>query len=506
LARQDEERPVKNVASKLAKGSLWISASRSLANALQFLSTIVLARILVPEDFGLVALATTMLAILTALTNISMTSALVHLKDPTEDHLHTAWTLGAIRALVLAALFSVAAHPAARFYEEPRLVEVMYVLAISVVLTGLPNPRRVMLQKKLIFWQDFVLDVSQRLIGVVVSIVIAVVYETYWALVIGTVAGQLANVAISYTVLPFLPRPSFRHARDLWSFSIWLTLGSAINTINWRFDHLLIGAYLGRADLGYYTVGDKLAIMPTREATLPLTQTVFPGFAHVAGEPERLRNAYQRAQALVTAVALPFGIGMAVIADPLVRLAMGDKWAPAIPVIQALAAVFAIQTIGLVQPLAMAKGATKLLFKRDLQMFAVRLPFIIAGMYFGGLLGIVYARVFTGSIATLVNMTLVKSLTGLSVWAQVRVNLRALASVCIMAAGVTALRQFLPPSEDQTVLSMQILALCAAGAALYVLASLTLWLLMKRPSGPEAEIFKLAKGLRERVSTTRAAG
>jgi PST family polysaccharide transporter len=480
---------------KLAKGSLWISASRSLTNLFQFISTIVLARILVPEDFGLVALATTMLAILTAFTEISMTAALVHHQNPTDDHFHTAWTLGAARGLLLGVLFALAAYPAAQFYNEPRLVSVMYALAVSVCLMGLSNPRRVMLQKELIFWQDFVLDVSQKMIGVVVSIVIAVFYQSYWALVIGTLAGQIANVGISYTVLPFRPRISLRHARELWSFSVWLALGSAINTINWRFDHLLIGGYLGNAALGYYTVGDRVASMPTREATQPLTQTLFPAFAHVSGDAERLRSAYQRAQAVVTAIALPLGVGTAVIADPLVRLAMGEKWAPAIPVIQALAAVFAVQTIGLVRPLALAKGATRLLFKRDMQMFALRLPFIFAGMYFGGLLGIIYARVLTGSISTLVNMMLVTSLSGLSIAAQLRVSLRSIVGAAVMAVGVTALGLVLPSPETRWALAEHIALLCAAGILLYGLTTLLLWTAMKWPSGPETELFKLMRGI-----------
>lgn len=492
-----------NVTGRLTKGSLWISASRSLTNALQFLSTIVLARILVPEDFGLVALATTMLAILSSLTNISMTAALVHHKNPTVDHLNTAWTLSLARGLCLAAVFCLLAHPAADFYSEPRLADVMYALAIGVFLTGLPNPRRVMLQKSLVFWQDFVLDVSQKLIGVVVSITIALVYQTYWALVIGTIAGQLALVLISYTVLPFLPRFSLKHAKDLWSFSVWLTLGSAINTINWRFDHILIGRFLGSASLGYYTVGDKIAIMPTRELTQPLHQTLFPALTHVVHDPERLRRAYQRAQALVTAVALPCGIGIVMIAHPLITLAMGEKWLPAVPVVQALGAVFAIQTIGLVQPLAMAKGATRLLFKRDMQMFAVRIPFIVAGMYFGGLLGIVYARVFTGLLATVVNMMLVRSLTDIPVFGQIWVNIRTIVSVSVMAAGVGFLNHYLPHTTDHWLLAKELALLCLTGAILYFGTMLVLWLATRRPAGPERELVAILASIRRVVVARR---
>ena len=129
-------------------------------------------------------------------------------------------------------------------------------------------------------------------------------------------------------------------------------------------------------------------MMPTREATSPLTQTIYPGFSSIRDDPARLAAAYQRAQALVAAVALPAGIGVAVIADPLVRLALGEKWAPVIFIIQALASVYALQTLGsLVQPLGMAKGETRLLFIRDTQMLFVRVPVMIAGLMLYGLAG-----------------------------------------------------------------------------------------------------------------------
>ena len=116
--------------------------------------------------------------------------------------------------------------------------------------------------------------------------------------------------------------------REFFSFSAWLTAGQIVNTLNWRFDYLLIGKMLGGTALGYYSVGSNLAMMPTREATAPLTQTIYPGFSSIRDDPARLAAAYQRVQALVAAIALPAGIGVAVIADPLVRLTLGEKWAP----------------------------------------------------------------------------------------------------------------------------------------------------------------------------------
>jgi PST family polysaccharide transporter len=497
---------LQSVRARLAKGTVWLSAARALINLGSFVGTIILARILAPADFGLVALATTMLAIVNSLTNVSLSSALVHHKDPTSDHLDTTWTLGFARGLAIAAIFAAAGHLAAMAFKEPRLVNVMYALAGSIVLSGLSNPRAIMLTKELIFWQQFMLQVSGRLVGVVVSIVAALMFRNYWALIAGTIAGQVASTAISYTVLPFRPKIGWKHGRDLFSFSMWLTLGDVINTINWKFDHMLIGAYLGRASLGYYTVGDNLAVIPTREVTTPLTATLFPAFSRLADQPERLASAYQSVQALVTAVALPVGVGVALVADPLVRLTMGEKWLPAVLVIQALSAVFALQTLGtLSQPLAMAAGETRLLFNRDLQAFSMRLPFIIAGMYFWGLPGVIYARVLTGSIAIVLHMQVVKRVTGLAMWTQLAANMRSLISAGLMAVAVILAGLAVGDASGQWALVGKIALLAGLGAVIYLGAHSLLWQLKGRPKGPESEILKVATDAMKRMKATRAA-
>ena len=487
---------LQDIKSRLAKASLWISATRWLAAVLTFVSLLVVARLLVPEDFGLVALASSLLLTLSAFTEISMASALVHLKEPTDDHYHTGWTMNVIRGVLVALLFCAIAPPVADLYDEPRLAGVMYVLSLSVVLTGLANPRLIMLQKKLIFRQLFYVTLSQNVVTVVVSIVLALIYRSYWALAFGTVAGQLANVVVSYALLPFRPRFGFRHARDLWSFSIWLAMGQVVNTVNFRFDHLLIGGYLGRTELGHYSVGSRIAIAPTREAVQPLAQSLFPAFSLLTDDVDRLRRGYQRAQATITSIALPAGIAFALVADPLVRLTMGEIWAPAIPVIQVIACLYAVQTLGSqAKPLAMATGATRLLFNRSLQMFLLRLPLVAAGMYFWGLPGVLAGRALSGTIGTIINMFMVRTLVGLKLGEQVAVNLRCFGGTAAMVAAMAAVQAALPPPEGMIELAAAVALPVLAAVPAYLAARWLLWRLAGRPRGHETEALETARRL-----------
>jgi lipopolysaccharide exporter len=482
-----------NISGRLIKGGAWVSAARALVNALQVLSTLLLARLLVPDDFGVVALAMTILLIMSSITELSMSSALIHHSAPSRSHFDTAWTLNALRGLLLGGLFAAAGSLTANIYDDPRLIGIMAALGFSVFLSGLTNPRSIMLQRELIFWQEFVLNVTQKLAGVAVSIAIAYYYKTYWALVIGTVAMQVTNVIVSYTILPFRPRISFSHLKELFSFSAWLTAGQIVNTLNWRFDYLLIGKGLGMVPLGYYSVGANLAQVPTRETTSPLTKVIFPGFASIREDRPRLAAAYQRAQSLVTAVALPAGIGAALIADPLIRLTMGEKWAPAIFVVQVLAAVFALQTLGsLSEPLGMASGNTRLLFVRNLQMLLIRTPLIIAGMLLGGLKGVVVARVISGVVAIAFNMRLVRRFTGLDLRDQLAANIRAFASSAMMVVGVVIASSYLTQKTDPTSLFTKIAAIVLLAALIYCATTVLLWIWMGKPSGPEREVGHLS--------------
>lgn len=476
----------------MVKGSAWIASARLIVNGLSAVSVVVIAIFLTPADVGLVAIGTALAAIASSVTEMSLSQALVRHPNPTADHYSTVWTLGVLRGVLLFAVMAIAAFPVAQTYNDPRLTPIILLLGLSIFLGCLNNPRRVMLQRKLVFWQDFVLGVSQKLAGVSASIAVAAIYQSYWALVVGALVTSLTSMVVSYMAVPFRPRFTLRHWRDLISFSSWLTAAQIMNTLNWRFDYLLIGKLLGQSSLGQYTIGSNLAVLPTREAIVPLTVTMFPAFSNLAGEPARLAAAYQRGQAVITALALPAGIGAALIADPMVRLLMGEKWAPAIFVMQALAPVFAFQTIGqFAQPLGMALGHTRLLFLRDAQLFFIRLPLIVFGAVMFGLPGLVLCRAIAGLMGIAFNVRLVKRFVGIGIFAQLAVNGRAFVSAAVMTAGTLALTYVLPVAQTRPDLMLDVAARVVTGGTLFCGTMIGSWLLLKRPNGPEDELLRL---------------
>ncbi len=477
---------------KIVAGGIWLGISGLVSNILSALGTIVLARLLTPEDYGIVALAVTIQTILASVTELSLGQALIHLKDLNKKDLDLVWTAGAIRALLLCSILVLLSGVVAGFYEDPRIGPVMLVSSLGLLVSGAANPRRFELQKNLVFHKEAAITISHRAVSFALIVVLAVVWRNYWAIVIGTLFGNLVGCILSYALLPYIPRPRLAGIRRLMGFSIWLTAGQIVNTLNWRAEFLFIGKLSGPTGLGYYSMGNNLAMLPTRETSKPLKQAVYPGFAKVIHDSKRLPDAYQRAQALMTAVSLPIAVGFALVAEPLLLWIGEDKWRAAIPIVQVLSCIFGIQTLGsLVQPLAMANGLTKKLFIRDSQMLLVRLPMILVALFLWGIYGVVFARLVSGTIATVVNMKLVGSITGLSVRKQLAVNVRTILSTCVMSVAAMATLYWLKSGHVMTPFLLQATLVAVAGALAYLGAHFGLWHLSGRPPGPETDLVDL---------------
>lgn len=488
------------MAARVRSGSIWIAASRGLIAALGLISTFVLARLLVPADFGLVAIGTTILAIALAITDLSLVQALIHHEDPTEQHLHSAWTLNFLRGLAIAVLLAIAAPFIATFFEDNRLIGVILVIAFSMLMRGLENARVAMLQKDMQFWQDFVISVAQKLALVVFSVGFALVYRSYLALLIGIGASSAIRVVISYCFVPFMPRFRLKEAKELFSFSGWLALGQVISTLNWRIEPLLIGKFLPVHQLGLFTVSLNVAQLPTRELTLPLTKTLFPAFRQLRDNPARMRAAYMRVQPMVFAAAMFAGPLLALVADPAVRLTLGPNWLEAIPVLQVLAVALTLQTFGnSAQPIAMATGNTKLIFRRNMQAFVYRLPLIFLGLYLDGLRGFLIARVLVGLMSTGLDCLLVKEVVQIGYREQLKANMRTFAACFVMVGIVFGCAQFFSFDTGIVGLLASIAVSGTVAFTIYIAALFSLWALSGRPLGAENELLNLLVSLKRRV-------
>ncbi len=492
---------MEGVRKRLTVGAVWTAGGRIVSNLLGLVSTLALARLLTPADFGLVSLATIVLAIIAAITELSLSSALIQHKDPQPEHYDTAWTLNTLRGAAIAVLLAAAAYPFAWAYKDDRLTGIMFAFGAGALISGLVNPRLVDFRRRLSFHQEIYADVISKVVGLVISVVIALLFHTYWALVIGTLASQAIGVIMSYVLIPHVPRVSIAHWRSFFSFSGWAALSSGLNELNWRADQLALGAVLGAGPLGQYTLGDKLASLPVRESTAPIANVLFPAYARLQDDPERLRHGFLRTQGLLVATALPVGVGFALVAEPFISMVLGPTWTPAALVAQVLSTVFAAHAFSMATtPLAMALGRTRILFLRDLALISLRYPLIFAGLFLGGLVGLLVARCISGTLGILTDIFLARRLTGVTARTQLLASWRAIAATLVMAACVWGIGLAVTGRSA----ALQLAIMIPVGAVSYLGTSLALWLASGKPAGPEREALGLLQTLRRRIAQTWA--
>ena len=484
----------RSLSSSLMRGAVWLSAGRASESLIGLLSTVILARLLAPEDFGVVALAVALTEIVSAFTTMHLSNALIQLKEEKIGHYHAAWTLALIRGLLIAIVVSLCAIPYANAFNDPRLLPLTMACAGILFVGSLENPRLTHFSRQLIFWQTFALTLVSRIAYLAIIIAVALIYKNYWAIIAGSLAATCARVIVSYALFPFLPRISLKYAKDLLSFSIWLTFYQTVTALNNRIDQILVGSFLGQAKLGVYDMGVRLASIPTKQATQPIIATLFPGFSKIHREKKDLPSYFSKSQALLASIGLPAGIGFALLADRAVPWALGEKWVEAIPVVEFITVIFAIRTI--VSPasaLAMSMGKTRLMFFNNLLVFLVRVPLMVAGVISFGLIGAVAGRVAAGLFSTFIDLRMAKHLAGLTIRAQLWAARRSIASVMVMAGVVRALEIFMEWRGLEWSAFVMIVLIATIGAVIYLGTHVLLWRLDGTPQGVETTVLTQLK-------------
>ena len=477
---------------KLAQGAIWLFASRIVVNLLSLISTILLARLLTPEDFGLVAMASAVLTIVSAVTDLPVSTVLVHRENVEDVHYDNCFSISLLRGAFITLIFLSISYPVSIVFKDSRLILLMIVLGFTSFIPSLNNPKLAVFTRNLVFWQTLVMDATGKFIGLVVAVLIALIYKSYWALVFGGIVTQVVSLAISYIIIPYIPRINFSKFKEFFHYSVWLSLGQALQQFNWKLDQFLIGYFLGKAPLGIYNFGDNLSNLPTREATAPIANTLFPAYSRIKGDKEKLARAFLLSQKILLAIALPLGFGFAAISITFIPMAVGHKWDQAIPIVQICSMVFAYMAITIpTQSLAMALGETKSLFIRDLVYLGIRVPFIIVGMAYGGLMGIVYGRCIASVLGSFVVMAIANRTINVTFREQLGGMARYIISSALMYFAVVNSANFFGFAELSVYLKVALQVII--GGFVYAASSGILWVLLKFPTGLESEILRVYK-------------
>lgn len=463
-------------------GVILTVSMRWVDRLIGFVSTLILARLLVPDDFGIIAMASLVVGLTDVFFDLGVNVALIQNRNATVAHYNTAWTLRLIQMLFVAAVVFLAAPLVADYFSDSRIIPVLRVIAIGILLAGCENIGVITFQKEMRFGLEFRFVFIKRVAGFLVTLLFAWFMRSYWALIIGTIAGRTIGVLLSYHMHSMRPRLSLEKFSEIFSVSQWVMVNSIGNYFNRNLHKILIGRRSSSAVIGGYTLADEISAMPSTEVLAPLNRVLFPAFVAAKHDLVELKRIYLLAQSIQCLLGCAAGVGLALIAYEAVLVLLGEKWLFVVPFVQILALANVIESIttssGYVL-LTLNKLKNIAVFHWSQVAFFVILAIAIFPHF--GALEIAWLRLLTVLAGLSLSIwLLMRTLHNISLLDIIGGIYRPLLGTAVMALAIFSIDSIV------TMNSMAMLTLkIATGICIYPVAVLLMWWLAGQPEGAE---------------------
>ena len=476
--------------SSVVSGAFLTIAMRWTDRLIGFISTLILARLLAPEDFGIIAMASLVISLTDVLFDLGVNIALIQNKSPTQDHYDTAWTLRLLQSILATAVVAGVAPWAADYFKEPRITLVIQVLSLSFLLSAFENIGIITFQKEMQFGLDFRFMFAKRIAGFFVTMIAAWQMQSYWALVIGGLAGRGFGAALSYALHPMRPRVNLAKFKEIFGVSQWLLVRNVSAFADNKLHLFVVGGREPAGVMGAYTLADEIAAMPTSELLSPMNRVLFPAFVRVKDDLVELKRVFLLSQGIQTLVGLPAGVGLALVANEVVLIMLGAKWRAAVPFVEISALLnvtIAIASSGIYLLLTLGKVRTTVLYSWfQVGLFALSAFVLLPD---GGALQIAWLRLAIGLFGFFVYLFLLKyALESLRLVEMGRVIYRPLLAVIVMSGCVIGIAHSSGLSGF-ALLSAKIFM----GAISYGCSVAVIWAIAGRPAGAESYILDKIK-------------
>ncbi|MFP3953214.1 MAG: lipopolysaccharide biosynthesis protein [Candidatus Acetothermia bacterium] len=389
--------PGQSLHRRVIHGGFWVFAIRVFRRLFGLVKTIILARLLAPEDFGLFGIAMLALATLKSLSRTGFGQAIIQKKEDTVSYLNSAWTVAIARNLILATLLLIIGPGIGKFFGEPDAAALVRVLAISVAIDGFVNIGIIYFRKEMEFHKHFFYEFTEVVVSFSVVVPLAFILRSAWALVYGQIATSVVRLLLSYRLHPF--RPSFEFdrgkVRELYTFGRWVFGTSILTFLALQGDDIFAGKILGAAALGIYQLSFTISNSMATEISGVIGQVTFPAFSKLQDNVRALRMAFFSTVEAAMSLTIPLAFGIFILAPDFVHVVLEPKWEPMIPVMRLLTISGLVRSLMATGgPLVSAVGKPKINFWINL----VRTLLIAAAIYpltaYFGLVGTAGAVLF----------------------------------------------------------------------------------------------------------------
>ena len=450
-------------------GVKWSATSQFGRQGIQWVTIAILARLLVPEDFGLVGMTTVVIGFLALFKDLGTSAAVIQRQDLPEELLSSVFWINVFFGLVVMVLLYAASPLVAAFFQEPRVVPILQVLSTTFFISGLSILHQALLQREMAFNHLAKVELSATVVGAFTGIGAALAGWGVWSLVFQSLAVALVTTVLLWVFSAWRPKLIF-HVNELRSvayYSLNLLGFSIFNYFSRNADYLLIGRFLGAEALGYYTLAYRIMLYPLQNVSAVLGRVMFPAFSRLQKQLERFRRSYLRVAVGIALVTFPLMMGLMALAAPFVLAILGERWESVIILLIILAPVGLVQSIGsTVGTIYQAMGRTDWMFRWGVGSSVLVIAAFVIGLRWG-IIGVAAAYAIATGLLAYPSFAIPFRLIKLPVRKLAVVLWRPLVSGLIMGAVLSITQHVLP---EQITSAQQLALLIPLGGLVYFIA------------------------------------
>jgi O-antigen/teichoic acid export membrane protein len=393
------------LSQRTVRGGFWVFLLRIIQQIFSLARLVILARILVPHDFGLMGIALLTMSTLETFSQTGFQQALIQKKADIRPYLDSAWTVLILRGIVLFGILYFAAPFVGSFFDAPEAKPIIQVIGLSVLFQAFTNIGVIYFQKELEFNKEFIYQFAGTLADFIVAVSAVLILKNVWALVFGLLAGNAVRCFVSYLIHPYRPRLSrdLKKSKELFGFGKWVLGSSILIFLIAQGDDIFVGKLLGATALGFYQMAYRISNMPATEITHMISRVTFPAYSKLQDDMPRLREAYLKVLQLTAFLSFPIAGLIFVLAPDFTMIFLGEKWMPMVPAMQILVFAGTVRSMAATTgPIFHAVGKPKI----DTALQIIRLsvmavliyPFTIKWGIFGASI-VVFLSIFISNIA-----------------------------------------------------------------------------------------------------------
>lgn len=350
---------------RTARSGIVTITSQAVKFGVSMVATVILARLLTPEDYGLIGMVGVITGFISIFKDLGLASATIQKSDLNDGQISTLFWINVAFSLITLAITVALAPLVARFYSEPRLLLITVAYSIGFLLGGLAVQHEALLKRRMRFFALACVELISLLVGIAIAVSLAWRGFRYWALIISQLCQALVYAIGVWTAIRWIPSLPSRNSgvRSMLTFGRNLTGFSVVNYFARNLDNLLIGRFWGSQQLGLYARAYQLLMLPLEQINTPITSVAMPALSRLIDDPERYRTAYLRLLEKIALLTMPLMAFMIVTSDWLVQILLGPKWS-------GVTQIFAVLGIaGLFQPILSTGGVLYLTQARSHHMF-----------------------------------------------------------------------------------------------------------------------------------------